>query len=221
MHERRLASNDRTARRNREEFRDHGVVAVNLMGGPGSGKTMLLAATIASVGTGVRVGVITADLANDADAERARAAGAAAESIATGSAGHLDAEQVRGALRRLPWRDLDFLFIENLGNLVCPAYYDLGQHVNVVALAVTDGEDKPLKYPTIFQKADLVLLTKVDLLPQLDDVHVDTIRDNLALVMPRPAMVPVSAKTGEGIDQWIRWLKGCDRPRAAACAVAY
>ena len=217
--ERMLASNDRTARRNREDFREHDVLVVNLMGGPGAGKTMLLEATIAAIGPDARIGVLSGDLATGADADRARAAGAFAESIATGSACHLDAEMVRGALRRLPWREFDYLFIENLGNLVCPARYDLGQSVNVVALAVTDGEDKPLKYPTIFQKADLVLLTKLDLLPRLDDVHVDTIRDNLALVMPQPAMLPVSAKTGEGIDRWVRWLRAYGRPRAAACAV--
>ncbi len=159
VHERMLASNDRAARRNREEFREHDVFVVNLLGGPGSGKTALLEATIGAIGSGARLGVLAGDQATDADAARLRAAGVPAESIVTGSACHLDAEMVRGALRRMKWRDFDDLFIENVGNLVCPALYDLGQDVNVVALAVTDGEDKPIKYPTIFQKADLVLLT--------------------------------------------------------------
>jgi hydrogenase nickel incorporation protein HypB len=126
---------------------------------------------------------------------------------------------VHRGLHRLPWRDLDYLFIENVGNLVCPAVYDLGQDVNVVALSVTEGEDKPLKYPIIFRKADLVLLTKVDLLPALPQIQVDRIEQNLACVMPRPALIRMSATTGEGIDQWIRWLQGVNVPRGAACAV--
>jgi hydrogenase nickel incorporation protein HypB len=126
---------------------------------------------------------------------------------------------VHKGLHRLPWRGLDYLFIENVGNLVCPAVYDLGQDVNVVALSVTEGEDKPLKYPIIFRKADLVLLTKVDLLPALPQIEVDRIEQNLASVMPKPALIRMSATTGEGIDQWIRWLKAVNMPRAAACAV--
>ena len=118
--------------------------------------------------------MLAGDLATDNDARRIRAAGIVAESITTGTACHLDAEMVHHGLHRLAdWRTLDYLFIENVGNLVCPAVYDLGQDVNVVALSVTEGEDKPLKYPTMFQKADLVLLTKIDLLPQLPDVRID------------------------------------------------
>jgi hydrogenase nickel incorporation protein HypB len=125
---------------------------------------------------------------------------------------------VHKGLHRLPWRDLNVLFIENVGNLVCPAVYDLGQDVNVVALSVTEGEDKPLKYPTIFRKADLVLLTKIDLLPVLGDISVERIQENLSLVMPAPAMIPVSATTGVGIDKWVQWLQGIGRPRSAPCA---
>jgi hydrogenase nickel incorporation protein HypB len=106
-----------------------------------------------------------------------------------------------------------------VGNLVCPAVYDLGQDVNVVALSVTEGEDKPLKYPIIFRKADLVLLTKIDLLPALPQIQVERIEEHLAYVMPKPALIRVSAETGEGIDQWLRWLKGVGVPRGAACAV--
>ena len=114
---------------------------------------------------------------------------------------------VHRGLHHLPPRDLDYLFIENVGNLVCPAIYDLGQHANVVALAVTEGEDKPVKYPVMFRKADLVLITKIDLLPYLPDVHVETIAEALGRVMPRPLYLPVSARTGEGIDRWIEWLE--------------
>jgi hydrogenase nickel incorporation protein HypB len=220
VHERILAGNDRVARHNREHFRDHDVVAVNLMGSPGAGKTAVLEATARALKARARLGVLAGDLATDNDANRVRAAGIVAESITTGSACHLDAEMVHQGLHRIPWRTLDYLFIENVGNLVCPAIYDLGQQANVVALSVTEGEDKPLKYPTIFHKADLVLVTKIDLLPQLSDVSLETIEENVRLVMPRPALLAVSAKTGAGIDRWVRWLEGIGRPRLAACAAA-
>ncbi len=220
VHERLLAGNDRAARHNREHFRDHGVIAINLMGSPGAGKTALLEATARALAHDrAKVGVLAGDLATDNDATRIRAAGIIAESITTGSACHLDADMVHKGLHRLPWRDLDYLFIENVGNLVCPAVYDLGQAANVVALSVTEGEDKPLKYPTMFRKADLVVLTKIDLLPQLD-VDVKAIEYNLSLVMSRPAVLHVSAKKDAGIDQWIRWLRAQGTPRGAACATS-
>jgi hydrogenase nickel incorporation protein HypB len=216
VHERILAGNDRVARHNREHFRDHDVVAVNLMGSPGAGKTAILEATARALGGKARLGVLAGDLATENDATRIRAAGILAESITTGSACHLDAEMVHRGLHLLPWRSLDYLFIENVGNLVCPAIYDLGQEVNVVALSVTEGEDKPLKYPTMFHKADLVLVTKADLLPHLPEVSLPVLHQNLALVMPRPAMLVVSAKTGIGMDYWIRWLEGVGLPRSAS-----
>jgi hydrogenase nickel incorporation protein HypB len=217
IHERILAGNDRVARHNREHFRDHDVVSVNLMGSPGAGKTAILEATARALGSKARLGVLAGDLATENDATRIRAAGILAESITTGSACHLDAEMVHRGLHQLPWRTLDYLFIENVGNLVCPAIYDLGQDVNVVALSVTEGEDKPLKYPTMFHKADLVLVTKADLLPHLPEVSLHVIQQNLTLVMPRPAMLVVSAKTGLGMDYWIRWLEGVGGPRSAPC----
>jgi len=217
VHERLLAGNDRTAAHNREHFHDHGVVAVNLMGSPGSGKTAVLEATARALGRHARLGVLAGDLATDNDAARIRAAGIVAESITTGSACHLDADMVHRGLHHLPWRTFDYLFIENVGNLVCPAVYDLGQDANVVALSVTEGEDKPLKYPTMFRKADLVLVTKVDLLPRLD-VSLETIERNLVAVMPHPVMLLVSSKTGSGIGEWIRWLAGSGRRRLAPCA---
>jgi hydrogenase nickel incorporation protein HypB len=219
VHDRILAANDRAARHNREHFHDHNVVAVNLMGSPGAGKTAILEATARALGRDATLGVLAGDLATDNDARRIRAAGILAETITTGSACHLDAEMVHHGLHHLPWRTLDYLFIENVGNLVCPAVYDLGQHVNVVALSVVEGEDKPIKYPLIFRKADLVLVTKIDLLPQLPEVSLDEIEHNLSFVMPRPAMLKVSAKTGEGIDRWVRWLQGIGHPHAA-CATA-
>lgn len=218
VHERILANNDRVARHNREHFHDHHVTVVNLMGSPGSGKTAVLEATARLLGAESKIGVLVGDLATDNDACRVRAAGIVAEAITTGSACHLDAEMVHRGLHRLPWRDLEFLFIENVGNLVCPAVYDLGQDVNVVALSVTEGEDKPLKYPTIFHKADLVLLTKIDLLPVLKDIRLTRIVENLSCVMPRPAVIPMAATAGTGIDLWVKWLHGIGRPRGARCA---
>jgi hydrogenase nickel incorporation protein HypB len=220
VHERILANNDRAARHNREHFHDHHVTVINLMGSPGSGKTAVLEATARLLGPSARLGVLVGDLATDNDARRVRAAGIDAEAITTGSACHLDAEMVHRGLHRLSWRDLDYLFIENVGNLVCPAVYDLGQDVNVVALSVTEGEDKPLKYPIIFRKADLVLLTKIDLLPALKDVDVARIEENLSLVMPRPTMIPVSATAGQGIELWVRWLQGIGHPHGSPCATA-
>ena len=207
VHDKILAGNDRTAAHNREHFRDRGVVAVNLMGSPGAGKTAVLEATARRLGDGQRLGALAGDLATERDADRLRAAGITAKSITTGSACHLDADMVHHALHHFPWRDFEYLFIENVGNLVCPAIYDLGQAANVVALAVTEGEDKPLKYPVMFRKADLVLVTKIDLLPHLPDVHLEVIADALARVMPRPLYIPVSARTGEGIDRWTEWLQ--------------
>jgi hydrogenase nickel incorporation protein HypB len=220
VHERILANNDRAARHNREHFHDHHVTVINLMGSPGSGKTAVLEATARMLGSEKKLGVLVGDLATDNDARRVRAAGIVAEGITTGSACHLDAEMVHKGLHRLPWRDLDYLFIENVGNLVCPAVYDLGQDVNVVALSVTEGEDKPLKYPTIFHKADLVLITKVDLLPVLKNVHVETIIENISCVMPRPTVIQVAATEGRGIDQWVRWLRGVGRPRGSLCVAS-
>lgn len=202
-----LSDNDRRAAHNRTHFREAGVFAVNLMGSPGSGKTALLEATARRFGRTRRLGAVSGDLATDHDSRRLDAAGVDARSITTGSACHLDARLVHRALHDMPgWQELDLFFIENVGNLVCPAIYDLGQEANVVALSVTEGVDKPLKYPVMFQKADLVLLTKVDLLAHLPGVSEDAIREALAQVMPVPALVPVSAVTGEGLSSWIGWL---------------
>ncbi len=216
VHDKILSVNDRTAAHNREHFVEGGVFAVNLMGSPGAGKTAVLEATARRLSAGGRIGVIAGDLETEKDADRLRAVGVPAAAITTGSACHLDAEMVHKALHHFPWRELDYLFVENVGNLVCPAVYDLGQAVNVVALSVTEGEDKPLKYPVMFRKADLVLLTKVDLLPHLD-LDVKAIEDGLARVMPQPALLKLSARTGEGVLAWLSWLaarRGALRPAA-------
>ncbi len=205
VQQRLLASNDRTASHNREHFREHGVFAINLMGSPGAGKTALLEATARRTGGRLRVAAVSGDLETDRDAARLVKAGVPARAITTGTACHLDAALVHNALHDFPLSAVDVFFIENVGNLVCPAIYDLGQAVNVVALSITEGEDKPLKYPTMFRAADLVVLTKLDLLPHLD-VSVEAIEDALARVMPSPRLIAVSARTGAGIDSWVDWL---------------
>lgn len=209
-----LSENDTQAAHNREHFEAHGVLALNLMGSPGSGKTALLEATAAHA-RALRLGGVSGDLATDRDAERLTAAGVTAHTITTGSACHLDARLVHHALHHMNVDDFDVFFIENVGNLVCPAIYDLGQAANVVTLSVTEGEDKPLKYPVMFRKADLVLLTKVDLLPHLD-FDVAAIEDALLRVMPEPRLLGVSARSGEGIEPWLEWIEAQRTRRAAA-----
>jgi len=211
-----LAENDRQAQHNREHFDSHGVLAINLMGSPGSGKTAVLEATARARESSGGLIALSGDLATDNDASRLQAAGIPSLSITTGSACHLDARLVHRALHDLEWQDAEFLFIENVGNLVCPAIYDLGQAANVVALSVTEGEDKPLKYPVMFRAADLVLLTKVDLLPHLPQIDVHAIEDALARTMPDLNVIHVSATTGEGIKDWLGWLESRQSAEPAA-----
>jgi hydrogenase nickel incorporation protein HypB len=209
-----LAQNDHAAAHNREHFGRHGVLAINLMGSPGSGKTALLEATARAAGQW-RLRAVSGDLATDHDAERLRAAGIPAATITTGSACHLDARLVHRAMHDLDLDGVDLFFIENVGNLVCPAIYDLGQAASVVALSVTEGEDKPLKYPVMFQKVDLVVLTKTDLLPHLPGVSADGFRQSLAHVAPALPLLEVSALQGVGLEAFIAWL-GRQRERVAA-----
>ena len=206
VQERILSDNDAQAAHNRSHFEELGILAINLMGSPGAGKTAVLEATARAAGDGLRLGAVSGDLATARDADRLNAAGIVSTTITTGSACHLDARLVHHALHDFPSTDRDVFFIENVGNLVCPAIYDLGQAANVVTLSVTEGEDKPLKYPVMFQKADLVLLTKIDLVPHLD-FDVTAVRESLTRVMPEAHVIEVSAKTGQGIDAWLAWLE--------------
>jgi len=214
VQERILSDNDAQAVHNRSHFEALGLLAINLMGSPGAGKTAVLEATAKAANGDLKLGAVSGDLATERDADRLNAAGIISSTITTGSACHLDARLVHHALHHFPSNDRDVFFIENVGNLVCPAIYDLGQAANVVALSVTEGEDKPLKYPVMFQKADLVLLTKTDLIPHLD-FDVAAVRDALSRVMPEPNILEVSAKTGDGIDAWLAWLQAHRAARTA------
>jgi len=201
-----LARNDGTAGHNREHLRKRGIFTINLMGSPGSGKTAVLEATARAFNDGAKLAAIAGDLATENDAMRLVRAGIRSRAIKTGQACHLDAEMVHHELHHLDLSGVEYLFIENVGNLVCPAVYDLGQDVNAVALAVTEGEDKPLKYPTMFAKADVVLLTKTDLLPHLN-VDLTAIYQALARVMPDPVVIPLASQQAGGVETWIDWLK--------------
>ena len=216
VHERILSQNDRSAGHNRAHFAGRGTLAINLMGSPGAGKTALLEAT-RQAAPELRLGAVSGDLATENDATRLSAAGIASWTITTGTACHLDAGMVHHVLHELPAASFDVFFIENVGNLVCPALWDLGERAKVVILSVTEGEDKPLKYPDMFAAADLVLLTKADLLPHLPEIDPERIRAHLAQVAPAAQMLVVSARSGEGMDAWVSWLRA---QRAAVAAGA-
>jgi hydrogenase nickel incorporation protein HypB len=201
-----LNENDRLAAGLREGFLRHGTRCVNLISSPGSGKTMLLEKTLASFAPGRRVAVLTGDIQTDNDAQRLARYGFPVRQITTGGACHLDARMVTTALSE--WRpdEIDLLLIENVGNLVCPSSYDLGEEARVVLLSVTEGEDKPLKYPATFQRADLVVLTKVDLLPYVP-FRMDLAHDYIRRVQPDAEIVELSSTTGAGLDTWREWLE--------------
>jgi hydrogenase nickel incorporation protein HypB len=206
-----LHENDHTAMHNREHFDSHNVLAINLMSSPGAGKTALLEATIQSLhehfGDGLNIAVIEGDLETENDAERIRRHGVKAVQIATGSACHLDAHMIHDALHHLELAPLDVVFIENVGNLVCPASFDLGQHINVALLSTPEGDDKPAKYPVMFRAADLVLVSKCDLLAVLDDFKPERAKQYLHDIASAAPVIELSAKTGDGMASWFDWLK--------------
>src|SRR5450755_2597395 len=202
-----LAGNDRVARHNREHFDTHGVLVINLMSSPGAGKTSLLEATIVALRHRYRIAVIEGDLETDNDAARIRAHGVPALQITTGTACHLDAHLVHGALHQLPLAGLDLLFIENVGNLVCPASFDLGQHLNVTLLSVTEGDDKPAKYPVIFRASDLVVLSKADLLEVMDDFSPVRAAAALRALGRDTPMIPTAARRIPALGPWLSWLE--------------
>lgn len=200
-----LAQNDRLAERNRGMFAAHGIVALNLVSSPGSGKTAILERTLAAK-CGLRMAVIVGDLATENDANRLRRHGAPALQIQTGTVCHLDAHMIHHALDELPLRELDIVFIENVGNLVCPAAFDLGEDARVVVTSVTEGEDKPQKYPSIFQGVTAILLNKIDL-AEACGFDRDTALEILREAAPGADVLEISARTGVGFDLWLSQLR--------------
>ncbi len=209
-----FAENDTRAAVNRKAFEDNGIRALNLMSSPGSGKTTVLAATLDELAGDLAVGVIEGDIATDIDAARLGGRGAQISLLNTsngfGGECHLDAPMVHRALHGLDLPALDLVVIENVGNLVCPAEFDVGEHAKAMVYSVTEGEDKPLKYPVMFRAVDVVLLNKIDLVPHLD-ADVATYVDRIRAVNPTAAVLPVSARTGEGMAAWFDWLRGFAR----------
>ncbi len=202
-----LSANDHQAAHNREHFDKHGVLCINLMSSPGSGKTALLEATIEALHPELSIAVIEGDLETENDAERIRAKGVDAIQITTGTACHLDAKMIHNVLHKMDLIGIDILFIENVGNLVCPASFDLGQHLNVTLLSVTEGDDKPSKYPVMFRSSDLVLLSKTDLLPVLDDFEPNKAEKNLQALAKDIPMLQISARKQLGMETWFNWLQ--------------
>lgn len=202
-----LSENDHQAAHNREHLDHHGVLALNLMSSPGAGKTSLLEATIEALGQELRIAVIEGDLETENDAERIRAKGVPAIQIATGSACHLDAHLIHEALHRLDLDGIDLLFIENVGNLVCPASFDLGQHRNVILISVPEGDDKPAKYPVMFRSADLVLCSKSDLRPLMPEFDPERAERHLRALASTAPFESVSARSHADLEPWLHWLR--------------
>ena len=200
-----LGKNDRFAERNRGFFHARGLLVLNVLSSPGSGKTTFLRETVRSLKSRLRVGIVVGDLATDNDARQLRQSGVPVVQITTGTMCHLEAEMVARSLKQLELQGLELLMIENVGNLVCPAAYDLGEDVRIVLTSVTEGEDKPLKYPPIFQAADVVIISKIDLGPACEFDR-SALLANLRRAAPKAQVFEVSAKTGKGMEEWIRYL---------------
>jgi hydrogenase nickel incorporation protein HypB len=207
-----LSENDRVADANQKDFADAGVRVVNIMSSPGAGKTTLLKRTLSELAAGTRIGILEGDIATSIDADQLEGYGAAVSLVNT-SAGfggecHLDAVMVRSGLARLPLAELDLLLIENVGNLVCPALFDLGERSRVVIASVTEGDDKPIKYPHMFRQSEVMILNKIDLLPYVP-FNVDRCRAYARAVNPHIRVIQISALRGDGLDEWYDWLRKC------------
>ncbi len=200
-----LDANTAIAEQNRQLFARKGVFVLNLMSAPGAGKTTILEKTIETLGDQLRVGVVEGDICTTRDAERIAAHGIPVVQINTDGACHLDANMILRSVQNLPLNELDLLVIENVGNLVCPAEFDLGEDLKAMVISVTEGNDKPTKYPLMFRESRAILVNKLDLQPYTD-FSLDVLGKDLAELNPQAKVFPVSAKTGEGIAEWCQWL---------------
>ena len=209
-----LDKNDRLAERNRGFFRARGLLVLNFLSSPGSGKTTFIRESVRKLAPALKTGVIVGDLATDNDAQRLRESGAPVVQITTGTVCHLEAEMVGRAVQRLDLAGLNLLIIENVGNLVCPASYDLGEDLRIVLLSVTEGEDKPLKYPPMFQSADVVVISKMDL-AEACGYDRDTALVNIRRAAPNARIFETSARTGQGLDAWREFLVQQQQERKA------
>jgi hydrogenase nickel incorporation protein HypB len=209
-----LHANQEGADHNRAHFDEWGIFCLNLMSSPGAGKTELLERTLAALNQDLRLAVIEGDMTTELDAERLRRYDVPVVAITTGRACHLDSKMVAGGIHRLGHdydpACFDLVFVENVGNLVCPAEFEVGEHAKVALLSVTEGEDKPLKYPVMFREADCLLITKTDLLPYLK-VDLSRIEANVRQINPHCQILPVSAETGEGLEAWFNWVRSMVR----------
>lgn len=200
-----LSANDLIAEQNRAMLDEHGVVAVNVMASPGAGKTSLILQSIEALAGHLRVGVIEGDIAGRVDADKVAETGTPVVQINTGGGCHLDAPQVRNALLRLPLGEIELLFIENVGNLVCPTGFALGEHINMMIANVPEGDDKPIKYPGMFAAVDAIVLNKIDLMPYID-FDLEAFRTAVRSLNAGAPLFKVSCQTGEGIEAWMEWL---------------
>ena len=218
-----LHANQHGADANRDRLDGWGITCLNLMSSPGSGKTQVLEKTLHQLGSELRMAVIEGDMTTQLDAERLRESGAPVIAINTGRSCHLDSKMVAGGLHQFEHEQtpeaFDVVFVENVGNLVCPAEFEVGEHAKVALLSITVGEDKPLKYPIMFREADCLLITKTDLAPYLD-VDIETIVANVRQLNSRVVIIPVSAKTGEGLEAWYNWIRQKVLARASPVAAS-
>lgn len=204
-----LHTNQIGAEHNREHFDEWGIVCLNIMSGPGAGKTALLEKTLLGLSDRLKIAVIEGDMTTELDADRLRSYGVPVIAINTGRACHLDSQMVAGGIHQLSQQlnpnQLDLVLVENVGNLVCPAEFEVGEHAKVALLSVTEGEDKPLKYPIMFQEADCLLISKIDLVPYLE-IDVERMEANIRQINPTAKILKISAKTGQGLEDWFNWI---------------
>lgn len=202
-----MSANDRLAAQNRETLAAAGVLGMNMMASPGAGKTSVILKTIAALSSHLKLGVVEGDTANvTIDADKILAAGMPAVQINTGGSCHVDAVMLSGALPELPLEEIDLLIVENVGNLICPASFTLGTHFNIVIASVPEGDDKPYKYPNIYRGIDALILNKIDLLPYID-FNMDYFKRGIDMLNPDAEFFPISCTTGEGVAEWVAWLK--------------